>query len=177
MISGEYLVLAQTDVKKLFDYDPITGFCARLTRPCNSVKIGARLGWIHNCAGGLRYFRTEVHGKEYLIHRLIWLWMTGEMPPNEIDHIDGNGLNNVWNNLRETTRSQNMRNAKIYSTNKSGQAGVSFYARSRKWRAAISTGVGIKKHLGYYDDLEDAIAARLQAEKTNGYHKNHGRAV
>ncbi len=175
--SGVCSMFTQEEVKRLFDYDPMTGFCTRLTRPARNVRIGQGLGWIQNCAGGLNYLKTEIDYKQYLVHRLIWLWMTGQMPEKDIDHIDGNGLNNVWSNLREATRSQNMRNAKIRTDNKSGQAGVSFHARSRKWRASINTGVGTKKHLGYYDNLQDAIVARLQAEKTNGYHKNHGRAV
>ena len=175
MIGREYLMLTQTDAKRLFDYDPVTGFCGRLTKPCNSVKIGERLGYVQKCAGDLQYFATEIHGKQYKVHRLIWLWMTGEMPEKDIDHEDGNGLNNVWSNLRKATRSENMRNARMRSDNKSGQSGVSFHARSKKWRAAINIGVGIKKHLGYFETLGEAIAVRIEAEKSGNYHENHGR--
>jgi len=170
-------MLTQTDVKRLFDYDPVTGFCARLTKPCNSVKIGSRLGYIQKCGRNLKYLSTELHGKNYKVHRLIWLWMTGEMPENHIDHIDGNGLNNVWSNLREVTRSENLRNRKRNINNKSGQTGVSFHARSQKWRASINIEQGIKKHLGYFDTFEEAKKVRIEAEKLSKYHPNHGRTA
>src|SRR5262249_53313420 len=42
------------------------------------------------------------------VHRMIWMWMTGEDPGKmEIDHKDRNGLNNKWDNLRLSTHSQN----------------------------------------------------------------------
>ena len=168
-------MLTQADVKKLFDYNPDTGSCTRLTRPSRNVHIGDELGSVHCYSGGLKYRQTEINRTQYGIHRLIWLWVTGEWPENDIDHIDGNGLNNAWSNLREATHIENMRNKKIGANNQSGVVGVSFYAQTKKWRAAINVASGEKKHLGYFDSLEGAKAARLQAEIENGYHENHGR--
>ena len=56
----------------------------------------------------------------------------------EIDHIDGNGLNNQRKNLRTCTKSQNAMNVGLRIDNKSGCKGVSFDAGTKKWRVQIS---------------------------------------
>ncbi len=54
-----------------------------------------------------------------------------------VDHIDGNGLNNVRSNLRVATHGENARNVKIQKRNRSGFKGVSWETRSNRWKAAI----------------------------------------
>lgn len=81
-----------------------------------------------------------------------------------IDHEDRNTLNNQRNNLRILTPSQNNYNSKIPKDNTSGFKGVSFNIRKRKWAAYIV--VRRKQiHLGYFNELENAVAARLKAEQ------------
>lgn len=157
-----------------FSYDKDTGIITRLKAPCNSVKEGQQAGWTHRC-GGLFYRALEFNGTQYFAHRLAFLAMTGEMPDGDIDHIDGNGLNNKWSNLRVITHKQNMMNKQIYKTNRSGCPGVSWTNTWQKWLARINDNEGRRISLGYYHSLEDAIAARKQAEKEYGYHANHGR--
>jgi hypothetical protein len=108
-----------------------------------------------------------------LAHRVIWKMMTGE-EAQEIDHIDGNRSNNVWTNLRSVKRTLNRRNMALRSDNKSGCPGVYFNAQKNKWHAAITLSTG-QVHIGFYDDLEDAIKARKNAEVEYGFHPNHGR--
>jgi len=60
--------------------------------------------------------------------------LLGKIKNKEIDHIDGNGLNNQRKNLRWATHSQNLRNREIQSNNKSGYKGVSLHSCG-KWRA------------------------------------------
>ena len=90
-------------------------------------------------------------------------------PPNkDIDHIDGNGLNNQRSNLRIVNKTQNMQNARRRLTNKSGCRGVSYDRttsnKNKKWRAWIQVN-GRFIGLGRYAEIEDAIKARKQAEK------------
>lgn len=101
-----------------------------------------------------------------LAHRVIWKMMT-DKEPIEVDHIDGDRLNNRWRNLRNVTIAQNRRNAAKRSDNKSGTNGVFWNSRYQNWQVVI--------HVGGFDKLEDAIAARKQAERRLGYHPNHGR--
>lgn len=167
-------MITQDQLKAMFHYNPQTGVFTRLTRPNNRVRIGEEAGYIHRCTKNLAYRRIEINGKEYGAHRLAFVYMTGELPDSHIDHIDGNGLNNAWHNLREATAIENMRNRTMNVNNISGCSGVSWYSRGEVWRAAISTDAG-KKHIGYFSNLDDAINARKQAEIALGYHENHGR--
>ena len=168
-------MLTQSEIKKILHYEPLSGDFTWLVSPNGCVKAGDKLGHVHKASGGLKYVRAYVNGKRYRVHRLAWLWMTGSWPKNLIDHIDGDGMNNSWTNLRDVTNSQNMRNTKIYSDNSTGHPGVYFCKQTKKWRVRIQTDPGIRKSIGYFDSLEDAKAARLQAEKDSGYHENHGR--
>lgn len=73
------------------------------------------------------------------------------------DHIDGDGLNNQDENLRECTQAQNTRNRRIGLDNVSGFKGVSFRKDRGKWAANIGYGKTIA--LGLYDDPRDAAIA------------------
>ena len=75
------------------------------------------------------------------LHRLILSRVLGRPlePGEEVDHIDGNGLNNRRSNLRLSTHRQNMQNRGVASNNASGLKGVYFDKAHRKWRAEIKT--------------------------------------
>lgn len=81
---------------------------------------------------------------------------------HDVDHRDGNPLNNSLSNLRLATRSQNCINAPKPRNNTSGYKGVTFSQRIGKWEARI----GYKwdrKHLGYYSTAEEAAKAYNKA--------------
>jgi len=88
-----------------------------------------------------------------IMHRLI---LQLNDPKIEVDHEDGNGLNNQRSNLRVATRTENIYNRKIFKNNQSGLKGVSLH-RGR-WRATIQKD---KKaiHIGYFICKEDAAIA------------------
>jgi hypothetical protein len=92
-----------------------------------------------------------------MAHRLAFIYMSGTAP-DLIDHIDGNGMNNSWTNLRAASRIQNGANAARSKSNASGHKGVCFDKKRGKWRASISYA---RKHiaLGLYETPEDAHAA------------------
>lgn len=81
-----------------------------------------------------------------------------------IDHIDGNGINNVRSNLRFASHSQNACNRKTMSNNTTGQRGVVFVKGANKWRATISK-KGVRKNLGYFASFQDAKEAYIKASK------------
>ena len=88
-----------------------------------------------------------------------------ENPENKIcvDHIDHNRTNNHISNLRYATHTENSQNASMKSSNTSGVVGVYFNKKNKKWRAQITVN-GLQKHLGSFDDKNDAITARSNAE-------------
>lgn len=96
-------------------------------------------------------------------HRLAWLYVYGEWPEFDIDHIDGNRDNNAIANLRLATRRENSQNTRISKNNTSGFIGVSYHKQSGKWRAYI--GLDYKYvHLGLHDTPEAAYQAHLEAK-------------
>lgn len=114
-----------------------------------------------------------IFGVKYYAHRVIWKLETGE-EAETIDHINGDPGDNRFANLRSVSAQENGLNRKRYAQNTSGIAGVGWHNDSGKWRASIRV-EGKRKHLGYFDSIEDARTARLAAELQYGFHPNHGR--
>jgi len=90
-----------------------------------------------------------------------------ENPENKrcVDHQDRCKTNNHISNLRYATDAENNQNISIKSNNTSGVTGVCFYKKNQKWRAYIKAD-GRIIHLGYFEDKNDAIVARQDAEMT-----------
>lgn len=76
----------------------------------------------------------------------------------EVDHLDGDGLNNRRSNLRLCTHAENLCNVGPPRNNTSGIKGVSWYKRVRKWRVRI-THLGKDIFAGYFSDRDDAARA------------------
>ena len=165
---------SQKEIKNLFHYSEETGiFTWREDRHARKVK-GLPAGWSTNSKGRkTKYVNIRVLGVVHKAHRLAWLYVHGEWP-NYIDHIDGDGTNNRISNLRSVDKYQSAKNKPMQSNNSSGHIGVRFYNPLGKWLAKIGVN-GRSVHLGYFDDLHDAVNSRLEAEKKYGFHKNHGR--
>lgn len=138
-------------------YDPLTGII---------TKDGSIRG---SYSPSFRYGRLGYRGKIYLIHRLIWFYMTGEWP-EFIDHVDGDPWNNRFNNLRAVSRSENQRNLKLRVDNKSGVAGVTYYTRDKVWVARIG-----KRKLGVFKTKELAIDARESDPEFKTFSTRHGK--
>jgi hypothetical protein len=92
--------------------------------------------------------------KKLRLHRLIM----GAPDDAEVDHIDGNGLNNQRYNLRIVTRADNMKNKNIYKNNSSGYKGVTWDTSRNKWRAQVGFN-GKSVTIGRFGNLEDAAQA------------------
>ena len=108
------------------------------------------------------------NGYSTRLHRVIAQRAYGNIPSDkEVDHINGCSLDNRRSNLRIVTHSENLKNGKKRSNNRSGVAGVYWHKASGKWCARINS-QGRQIHLGYYDTLEDAKTARIAAEAISG---------
>lgn len=139
--------------------------------------ILAEFNWT-SLRGEYAYRLVRVSNKKYHIrlHRVIMSRMLERelLPTEHVDHIDGNGLNNMRSNLRLATRTENVRNSKRPVTNTSGYKGVSWHKARNKWRATIQ--VNNKHiHLGLFDTPEEAYAAYCEAAiKYHGEFANFG---
>jgi hypothetical protein len=139
-------------------------------RPANRVDMSKPAGSVK--ARGHREIMFK--GKLYKAHRLIFLYVYGRLPDNDIDHINGKPLDNRIENLRDVTQQENNKNKRKQSNNTSGHVGVYWHKRTEKWVARIWVD-GVQKNLGRFNVLEDAVAARQAASIKHGFHDNHGR--
>lgn len=167
-------MINQKDLKILLSYDPDTGIF-RWIKKMRRIAAGTEAG----CARFERkpYYRhIKINRQQYRAHRLAFLYMTGSFPENQVDHIDGNGLNNKWVNLRNADHVENGRNQSLSKRNKSGRIGVSWHKTTNRWCAGIR--VNSKRiYLGYFKNFQDAVRARSDAEEKYGFHANHGRSA
>lgn len=145
-------MLTYERLAELFEYHE-DGYLVNKVDRGRTAKVGRRVG----TKGTKGYRQVRVDSKQYREHRLIWLLATKSWPDN-IDHIDHDKSNNKLGNLRSVTHKENIRHG-------SGrQAGLFLSKESGKWLAAIYVDCK-KKHLGSFLSYEEALVARLKAEK------------
>jgi hypothetical protein len=168
--SPEYL-------RQRLTYEPETGRLIWKNNPSFSKRWNSRFP--ENEAGTINprgYLRVSIDNWVYQAHRIIWAIHYGEWADGEIDHIDGNKVNNRIDNLRMVDRVENSRNMRTPKDNTSGVMGVSRHKKSGKWTARIKAN-GVYHYLGLFVSFDDAVAARKKAEKAFGFHANHGRTT
>ena len=111
--------------------------------------------------------------KTHKIHRLVACAFINNPDNKEcVDHKDNNKTNNNISNLRFATTNENQHNRKLSNNNTSNVKGISWNKKAKKWNAKIMID-GIRIHLGYYDNLEDAKIARVnRANEAFGVYTN-----
>lgn len=135
-------------IKYLFDY--VDGELIWKITKARRIKVGSVAGSIDDEG----YRRVRIDGKSYKVHRLIFLYHYDYLP-EEVDHIDGNRLNNLIDNLRVATKMHNQWNSKKPKTNTSGIKGVSWSRVAGKWQTGITVN-GKKCFRKYFVNLDDA---------------------
>lgn len=150
------------ELKRLLDYDSLTGVFKwkNLNSKAKNIKIGDVAG-SKNKRG---YIQIAVNGKTYYAHRLAWFYVYGYFPENRIDHKDQVKYHNWIKNLREASSQCNMRNSGNHKNNTSGVKGVGWDKKLNKWTAQITNNKKSKR-LGYYNNFDDAVCARLAGEQ------------
>ena len=150
--------LTATRLRELLSYDENSGvFIWRVS--AGRVKSGSVAG-----SGSNGYSRVHINGFDHWAHRLAWLYVHGDWPIQQIDHINGIRSDNRIDNLRDVSHSWNQQNQRRpQSDNKTSYfLGVSWSSKSRKWNASITLN-GIQKNIGLFDseiDAHDAYKAQ-----------------
>lgn len=164
-------VTAET-FRPVIDYDPDSGLFTwrerRGDHGWSRKNAGKQAGAIsaHGKKDNvIHYIRIRVFGQDFYAHRLAWLFVHGEWPAqSEIDHINGDTLDNRIANLRLASRADNGHNQGLRRNNKSGVKGVTWDAQRCRWYASITID-GKSKSLGRHEEFADAVAARRAAEE------------
>lgn len=145
-------------------YDSGTGIFTRIIANSQSINVGDIAGHKNS----LGYIIIKINGIAYKAHRLAWLYVYGYFPEGDIDHRDRIKNHNWILNLREASRSCNVKNSDVRADNVSGVTGVNFVKNGNKWTSHVS--INRKKvHLGYRKDFIDSVIDRWEAEKKHKY--------
>ena len=137
----------------------------------NKCSSGDVAGYV--APGGYR--RIGIDGRYHQASRLAWLFMTGEHPLFEIDHINRIKSDDRFNNLRNTTRSENLKNQSIRSNNTSGVTGVRQIKKTGSWAAYIKSGDTRKtKTFSGPGSFNDAVRWRKNEMTRLGFFVGHG---
>ena len=163
----------QNILRNKYSYNIKTGVFTYREKVAIKVHIGDIAGTRSHHTG---YVYIKINGKQYAAHRLAWLYMTGEWPEFEIDHVNGVKDDNRIENLRAVTHLENGLNQAKNRSNKSGVMGVCWLRQNNIWTAQIT----VKKkqfYLGSFANWFDAVCARKSAENKYGFHKNHGKLL
>ena len=170
--------------RELLNYEPETGVFTWNTRARNWFKsegnykrgnaknAGEAAGCIGTNARGYPVLVIRVLGKMHKAARLAFLWM-GEPLPEQVDHDNGDSLNQAWANLKPSSAADNNKNLSMYRNNTSGITGVFWNEATDKWKAQVRSS-GKQIYLGLFYDINEAAAAVSTFHAANGFTARHG---
>ena len=149
IITKEYL-------ETILNYSPSTGIFVWL-------KNNKQAGYLTH-----GYRKICILGKKYYEHRLAYLYMVGEWPEFEVDHINNIRNDNKWCNLRLATSEQNSFNKPKQKNSVSKYKGIRWHKKTKKWQVRLYINRKTK-YLGYYDcEIEAAKAYNTAALNYHG---------
>ncbi len=154
-----YQNLNPNRLREVMEYNSETGIFRWRLRLSNRVQIGDFAG----CLTPTGYISCNIDGKPYKAHRLAWLYVYGNLPSEQIDHINGCRSDNRIVNLRQANNAENQQNRLAQKNNTSGFLGVCPFPNN-KWRAQIRVN-GKNFHLGLYKTKDLAFEAYQYAKK------------
>ena len=148
--------LTQELVRNLFEYKD--GFLYWKVKR-QKIQIGKKAGSFNKSN---EYYNIKINNKNYLTHRIIFLYHYSYLP-KYIDHIDRNKLNNNIENLRPVTLSQNQWNKKPRKNTSSIYKGVSWQKTANKWKSEIRIN-NKPQYLGLFiNEIDAALAYNKKA--------------
>ena len=162
-------MLTKEYVRELFEYKDGDLYWKVRPSPRSRRRVGDKAGCPFS--NGRRI--VGIDNRQYLIHRVIFLWHHGWVP-TRVDHIiDVAAIkDNRVENLRPATAAENTWNAKLCKRNTSGHKGVSWHLKAKKWYVQVSAS-NASVYRGLFEDIE--LAELFAIEARDKYHKEFAR--
>lgn len=182
--AGAMMPVTPELLQELLEYVEQTGELFWRVRRADRFLNPSRANvWNSRYAGQRAFTAINAHGyqhggvfkKTLLAHRVAWAVAFGEWPNGEIDHINGFKTDNRLINLRDVSRSENLRNASLSRRNKSGAIGV-YLQPDGKWGAEASFNRR-RVFRQVFETKEEAIRARQAVSNEYGFHPLHGKVA
>lgn len=184
--SGEGLPPVSYLARRL-SYDESSGILTWLPRDASEFSRKHQYAsWLSRCEGksaGVevkkkhkRYLRVAIGPEKIYAHRIAWAIYHGDYPEGEVDHINGNSMDNSISNLCIVSRQENCRNVRLHIKSKSGYCGVNWHEETGKWRARVKIN-GNEKYIGLFDDPQEAALRIKTVRDSLGFHENHGSPI
>jgi hypothetical protein len=151
--------ISQNELKRFVTYHPESGYFV-------SNFTGQRAGFLHKGTGKRM---IKVNRKNFYEHRMAFLYMVNQIP-EQVDHINQDGLDNRWGNLREADKFINARNHPLRKDNTSGVAGITYSKNYSDWVVTLGSA-----YIGRRRDFFEACCLRFSALNQSDFHPNHGK--
>lgn len=161
--------------RELLDYEPDTGLLWWKPRQTVTGRWFLKEAKIAGGGNGDGYIVVRIDRHLYYAHRVIFLMMTGEWPPEQVDHRELSRSDNRWDFMRAATNTENNQNRPARRDNRIGLKGVCLATDGGAFTATITVN-GKQMHLGRFSSAQDAYAAYcVAADRYHGEFANHGR--
>lgn len=168
-------------LRKLLRYEPETGKLFWLPRDREFFNSdGSWKAWNTRFANKEAFSQAHNQGylmggifkQSHLAHRIIWALQTGEWPVYEVDHSDRNRKNNIWENLRAASATENTSNRCSRKNSTSKYLGVNWSDAAQKWLVRIRKN-RFQKYIGIFNcEIEAAKAYDAAAKEIHGQFAN-----
>ena len=156
-------MIGRDRLRKAMIYEPVSGQFFWIAPPPEHAELRGREAGAPRKGNHKYYWVIKIGGKAYRRSWLAYLWMTGDWPADQIDHVNGNSLDDRWENLRAATATENAQNHKRRAKKSPLPMGVR-EVPSGRFAARIAVNKQ-KIHLGTFDTPESASRAYQTARR------------
>ena len=174
-LSNDYTIvsptLTQDELKSFLRYEPDTGNFYWIRNYFNMVEGNKVTSTVRS---GKTYNRVKLNKRTYKCSRLAFLYMTGEWPKHQVDHINGNSLDDRWDNLRDVTVAQNSQNIRTKVCNKTGIRGLAYMGDKYYLASLQANGTRYQKHFKQTEEGKSKAVAWLKEMRALHHGKYSG---